>query len=99
MKRLLVPALMLSLAACSKSGGGKGAPGGGGGAGGAAADAGATQVDEESLPPTVYVTKVKNLLTGLPPTEAEIQAVAADPAHASTALRGLVTGWIETPEW
>ncbi|TMB29083.1 MAG: hypothetical protein E6J65_03195 [Deltaproteobacteria bacterium] len=40
------------------------------------------------------VGKVKNLLVGLPPTDAEVQAVSADP----TALRGLVSQWIATPE-
>src|SRR5947208_12156214 len=38
--------------------------------------------------------KVKGLLTGLPPTDAEIAAVEADPA----ALRGMVEQWISTPE-
>src|SRR5262245_25187050 len=32
----------------------------------------------EALPPAVYVAKVKSLLTGLPPTEAELEAVTAD---------------------
>ena len=41
------------------------------------------------------VGKVKNLLVGLPPTDAEVQAVSADP----TALRGLVSQWIATPEY
>ncbi len=41
------------------------------------------------------VGKVKNLLVGLPPTDAEIQAVGADPK----ALRGLVSQWITTPEY
>src|SRR2546426_5959998 len=41
------------------------------------------------------VGKVKNLLVGLPPTDAEIQAVGADPK----ALRGLVPQWITTPEY
>src|SRR2546426_246241 len=38
--------------------------------------------------------KVKNLLVGLPPTDAEIQTVSADP----NALRGLVSQWVATPE-
>ncbi|MCB9524570.1 MAG: hypothetical protein H6702_14515 [Myxococcales bacterium] len=41
------------------------------------------------------VAKVKTLLTGLAPTSEEIAAVQADPA----ALRGLVQGWTETPEF
>jgi len=40
------------------------------------------------------LAKVKGLLTGLPPTDAEIQAVRADPK----ALRGLVQQWIATPQ-
>src|SRR5712664_804931 len=41
------------------------------------------------------VGKVKNLLIGLPPTDAEIQAVSVDPR----ALRGLVSQWVATPEY
>lgn len=41
------------------------------------------------------VSKVKTVLTGLPPTEAEVSLVAADPA----AIRGLVAGWIQTPQY
>src|SRR6267154_2536968 len=40
------------------------------------------------------VGKVKNLLVGLPPTDAEIQTVSADP----NALRALVSQWVATPE-
>jgi len=40
------------------------------------------------------LTKVKGLLTGLPPTDAEVAAVQADPK----ALRGLVEKWISTPQ-
>jgi hypothetical protein len=46
-------------------------------------------------PPEVYVAKVKNLLVGLPPTDAEVQAVRADP----TSLSGLVDGWMARPEY
>src|ERR1700691_1074761 len=45
--------------------------------------------------PAVYVAKVKNLLVGLPPSDAEIAAVVADP----TALGGLVDGWMATPQY
>jgi hypothetical protein len=38
---------------------------------------------------------VKTMLTGLGPTQAEINAVSNDP----TALSGLVTGWMTTPEY
>jgi hypothetical protein len=56
------------------------------------ADAGAPV---ETVPPAVYVAKVKNLLTGLAPTDDELRAVAADPA----ALGGLVDGWMKLPEY
>ena len=39
--------------------------------------------------------KVKNLLLGLPPTDAEIQAVAGDRG----ALKGLVAQWTQTPQY
>jgi hypothetical protein len=41
------------------------------------------------------VAKVKNLLVGLGPTDAEVAAVAADPA----ALAGLVAGWMALPQY
>src|SRR5450755_3713276 len=41
------------------------------------------------------VTKVKNLLTGLAPTQAEVDAVTADP----TSLSGLVTTWMKLPQY
>src|SRR3954471_1689520 len=40
------------------------------------------------------LSKVKGLLTGLPPTDAEVAAVTSDPK----ALRGLVQQWIATPQ-
>src|ERR1700733_10202435 len=49
----------------------------------------------EADPPAVYVTKLKNILVGLPPTDAEIQAVVADP----TALGGLVDTWMALPQY
>jgi hypothetical protein len=42
-----------------------------------------------------YVTKVKTLLTGIAPTQAEVDAVKAD----ATALGGLVDGWMKLPEY
>ncbi len=45
--------------------------------------------------PASYVAKVKNILIGLPPTQAEVAAVEADPK----ALDGLVNGWMATPEY
>jgi hypothetical protein len=46
-------------------------------------------------PPTVYLAKVKNLLVGLQPTDAEVMAVAADP----TQLKTLVQGWMQLPQY
>jgi len=40
------------------------------------------------------LSKVKGLLTGMPPTDAEVAAVQSDPR----ALRGLVGKWIATPQ-
>lgn len=63
--------------------------------------AGISPTGQDSLPPptevllpSAYVSKVKNLLTGLPPTEDEVQAVSKDPA----ALRALIDKWSTAPE-
>jgi hypothetical protein len=48
----------------------------------------------EPLSAAASAGKVKNLLTGLPPTDAEVAAATADPA----ALRGLVAQWLQTPQ-
>ena len=45
-------------------------------------------------PPSVYVAKVKNVLVGLPPTDDEIKAVAAD----ATQLTTLIDGWMGLPQ-
>src|SRR5947199_9166700 len=50
------------------------------------------QIDPVTV--SASLTKVKGLLTGYPPTDAEIQAVTRDPK----ALKGLVQQWIGTPE-
>lgn len=44
-------------------------------------------------PPSVYVRRVKNLMTGQAPTEAELEQVVADPAALST----LVQTWFDEP--
>ncbi len=49
----------------------------------------------QAAPPRVYVAKVKNLLVGLAPTDAEVQAVESDAA----ALGPLVDGWMQFPEY
>ena len=76
-------------------GGGGGMSGAGGdstGAGGGDADAGHPF---EAVAPASYVAKVKNLLVGLAPTDAEVQAVTQDP----TALGPLVEQWMQQPEY
>jgi hypothetical protein len=45
--------------------------------------------------PASYVAKVKNVLLGLPPTDAEVQQVVADPSSFKT----LVTGWMQQPQY
>jgi hypothetical protein len=52
------------------------------------------QIPFEPVPARIYVAKVKNLMLGLPATEEEIAAVAADPA----ALKGMVDAWFVKPE-
>jgi hypothetical protein len=47
----------------------------------------------EPAPAASYVPKVKNLLTGLPATDAEVAAVVADPG----ALKGLIDRWMAEP--
>lgn len=49
----------------------------------------------EPVGPTVYVPKVKNLLTGLAATDEEVQAVIADP----NALRPLIDKWMGLPSF
>jgi hypothetical protein len=46
-------------------------------------------------PPSVYVAKVKNILVGLPPTDAEVNAVVGDP----TQLGSLIDQWMQLPEY
>jgi hypothetical protein len=49
----------------------------------------------EATSPSSYTAKVKDLLTGLPPTSDELAAVTSD----GKALRGLIDGWMATPEF
>ncbi len=71
-------------------------------AGGAAGAPGAGTPDTPDVPttpweavgPAVYLAKVKTLLTGLPPTAVELEAVTRD----AGALKGLVDGWVASPE-
>ncbi|MGH7269974.1 MAG: hypothetical protein ACREJ3_06045, partial [Polyangiaceae bacterium] len=43
----------------------------------------------------MYVAKVKNILVGLPPTDSEVKAVAANPAD----LKSLIDGWMALPQY
>jgi hypothetical protein len=49
----------------------------------------------KSDPPSVYVAKVKDILVGLPPTDAEVQQVEQDPSQLAT----LIAGWQQLPEY
>ncbi len=79
----LAVAVVLALVGCK---GKTGSSSGGGGYSGPFQDA---------APAAVYVPKVKMLLTGLAATDAEVQAVSADPS----ALRGLIDGWMALPQF
>ncbi len=61
------------------------------------APSGATDAgfDFEADSARVAVAKVKNVLVGLPPTDAEVKAVSDDPA----ALKGLISGWMALPQY
>jgi hypothetical protein len=94
----VLAAASVALGACSSSspasaGGGGSAGTTPGDAGGTTTDAGADAVAFAAATPATYVAKVKNILVGLPATDTEVQAVAADP----TQLKGLVTGWLKLP--
>jgi hypothetical protein len=97
MARSTVPFLVATLAAsalasavaCHTSGGSTPNPDDG-------ADAEAEGgVPFQADPATVYVAKVKNLLVGLSPTDAEIQAVQSDP----TQIGPLIDGWMQLPQY
>lgn len=62
--------------------------------GGVTGEAGPGVLPFEAVPAESYVAKVKNLLTGLPPTDDELAAVQKDP----NALGGLVDQWLDRPE-
>jgi hypothetical protein len=91
--------------ATTSGAGGATDPGAMGAAGGAGADpTGAAGATTDPPPPTFpfeatspasYTAKVKDLLTGLPPTAAELASVTADPK----ALRALIDTWMATPEF
>jgi hypothetical protein len=98
---LLVGLCALGVAACSSAanapGASGGASGGGGTAGVSSSDGGpgADAAPFVAAAPASYIAKVKNVLVGLPPTDDEVAAVAADPA----ALKTLVGAWMKLPEY
>ncbi|HKP56355.1 MAG TPA: DUF1585 domain-containing protein [Polyangiales bacterium] len=49
----------------------------------------------EPVAPASYLAKVKNLLLGLPPSDAELARVQADP----DALPELIAGWMQLPQY
>ena len=63
--------------------------------GGDGSDGGSNDIPFEPVDPSVYVPKVKNLMTGLNATDAEIAAVVADPK----ALRAEIDTWMALPEF
>ena len=64
----------------------------GGTGGGGDDDGGNTFVPD---PPAVYVAKVKNILVGLPPSDAELAQVTADPST----LPALIDDWMKLPQY
>jgi hypothetical protein len=87
-------ALALLLAACGVSAAGCGNATGSASPSSTNPDA-AVVVPFEGDPPSVYVAKVKNVLVGLAPTDAEVKAVEADP----TQLKTLIDGWTALPQY
>ncbi|HEY0254218.1 MAG TPA: hypothetical protein VGC41_21970, partial [Kofleriaceae bacterium] len=85
MRARIAFALATLLAACSGEVD-SGNPGG---------DGSGSNIPFEPVGPSVYVAKVKNLMTGLPATDAEVAAVTAD----SNALKGLIDQWMQAPEF
>jgi hypothetical protein len=89
-----IGALALLLAACGVSAAGCGNAAGSASPSSTNPDA-AVAVPFEADPPSVYVAKVKNVLVGLAPTDAEVKAVEADP----TQLKTLIDGWMALPQY
>jgi hypothetical protein len=77
------------------SGGAGAGPSAGADAGAAAGAAAGPLYPFEATSPASYTAKVKDLLTGLPPTSAELAAVMGD----GKALRGLIDTWMATPQF
>ncbi|HVZ72132.1 MAG TPA: hypothetical protein VHJ20_07140 [Polyangia bacterium] len=86
-----------SVSPTAMSSGGNGGEAAGGQGGAPTSDAG-TSPDAApfvAAMPASYVAKVKNVLLGLPPTDAEISMVTADP----TQMKTLVSSWMKQPEY
>ena len=62
---------------------------------------GSTVLPFSADPPSVYVSKVKNLLTGLPALQSDVDTVAnaGDDAAKQAALKGLIDQWMGTPQY
>jgi hypothetical protein len=86
---ILGRALVIAATLASAGGCGNDRPPAGGGGG---EDGGVPFVTD---PPAVYVAKVKNILVGLPPSDAELAQVIARPE----ALGDLIDGWMKLPEY
>ena len=93
--RVLAGACALAVA-CAQSGGSSDRGAGSQAAAGASSGTGGGSPGAFSaLSASASVAKVKNVLVGLPPTDDEVAAVAADP----TALKPLIAGWMQLPEY
>src|SRR3569832_8253 len=98
----LVAVTLIALAACGKnsapSPSGVAGAGGGdavGGAGAVMGAGGAPVAAFQPVSPYVYVPKLKNLLLGLPATDAEVNANTAKP----TQLKGLIGARMQQPQY
>ena len=94
----LVAVTLIALAACGKNSAPSPSGVGGdavGGAGAVMGAGGAPVAAFQPVSPYVYVPKLKNLLLGLPATDAEVNAIAADP----TQLKGLIGAWMQQPQY
>jgi len=62
---------------------------------------GSTVLPFQADTPFTYVAKTKNILTGLAPTQQEVDTVAnaGDQAAQQAALVGLIDQWMQTPEY
>lgn len=86
--------LLTMVGLCPACGAGRRAIGQSDGADGSAALDGGSSPFEPAQAMS-YVAKVKNLLLGLPPTDAEVSAITADP----TQLQALIDGWLQQPQY